>query len=476
MNRRSFFKTTAAGTLGVLLAETAHGTGAGASRPNIIFVMADDHASHALSCYGSVINKTPHLDRIAEEGMRFENCFVTNSICAPSRAVLLTGKYSHLNGVPTNRERFDGGQQTFPKLLRAAGYQTALVGKWHLKSEPTGFDYWNILTGQGVYHDPTFIEMGERKRHRGYVTDLITDFAMDFLERRDREKPFCLLFHHKAPHRRWFPDDKHAHLYEVVDIPEPATFNDDYATRGTAAHTQEMTVEFHLTPEDLKQEPPEGLSGAALKHWKYERYIKDYLRCIASIDDNMGRFLDYLDRSGLAENTIIIYTSDQGFYLGDHGWFDKRFMYEESLRTPMIARFPGRIKAGTVCGKMVLNLDWAPTLLDVAGVEIPDDMQGKSLVPLMEGRRPRDWRSSFYYQYTEYPSVHAVRRHYGVRTKRYKLIHFYHDMDEWELYDLKKDPHELKNIYGKPGYARITAGLKRELTRLRKELKVPAEG
>jgi len=466
--------------------------------PNIIFIMTDDHASHALSCYGSKINKTPNLDRIAREGMRFDNCFCTNSICAPSRAVILTGKYSHLNGVVDNNVEFDGSQQTFPKLLQKAGYETAMVGKWHLKSDPTGFDYWNILVGswgQGEYFDPIFSENGTQKKSPGYVTDIITDKCLGWLKMRKKDKPFCLMYHHKAPHRNWQPDEKHAKMYDEVEIPEPLTFNDDYKTRSDAARQQEMTIAHHLTPGDLKVPPPENLAaeelkkwnstgvhgeywspsenltGQALKKWKYQQYIKDYLRCVASVDDNVGRLLDYLDAAGLTENTIVIYTSDQGFYLGDHGWFDKRFMYEESLRMPFLVRYPHQIKAGSVNKDIVLNLDFAPTLLDLAGTFVPSDMQGRSLRPLLSGRTPPDWRTSMYYHYYEYPGWHAVKRHYGIRIKRYKLIHFYYDIDAWELYDLLEDPRELNNLYNNPAYADTVRQLKTELYQLREKFK-----
>lgn len=444
-------------------------------RPNILFIMADDHDADAMSCYGSRINKTPNIDRIANDGIRFDNCFCTNAICGPSRATILTGKYSHINGFIDNSSRFDGSQQTFPKLLQKAGYQTGIVGKWHLMSEPTGFDYWNVLPGQGVYHDPQMIEMGQKTKHTGYVTDLIADFSIDFLKNRDAEKPFCLMCHHKAPHRSWNPDAKHAAMYEDVDIPEPPTFNDDYATRGTAAHTAEMRIDRDLNKDDLKVDPPEGLTPEQLKHWKYERYIKDYLRVIASVDDNVGRLLDYLDQSGLAENTLVIYTSDQGFFLGDHGWFDKRFMYEDSLRMPFIARFPGLTQPGSVADAMSLNVDFAPTFLDLAGAAIPDDIQGRSLQPILKGQPPKNWRNSMYYHYYEYPAVHSVRRHYGIRTLEHKLIHYYYGMDEWELFDLKKDPDELRNLYDDPAYAKVCENLKGELARLRKELKVPPD-
>ena len=473
-SRREFMKAAGLGTIFGAASCHAATVASGGRRPNILFIMSDDHASHALSCYGSVINKTPNLDRIAEAGMRLDNCFCTNSICAPSRATILTGKYSHKNGVLDNRLKFDGSQQTFPKLLGQAGYQTAMIGKWHLKTLPTGFDYYNVLPGQGLYHDPVFIEGGEKKTHPGYVTDLITDFTIDFLEKRDQEKPFCVMCHHKAPHRRWEPDEAHASMYDDKDVPKPVTYDDDYSARGTAAHEAEMRMLDHLTTKDVKSEFPEGLSDEELKHWKYQRYIKDYLRVIASVDDNVGRLLNYLDESGLSDNTLVIYTSDQGFYLGDHGWFDKRFMYEHSLRMPFIARLPGAIPVGSTGGAMVLNVDFAPTFLDYAGVAVPDDVQGKSARRVLEGKPPKNWRTSMYYQYYEYPAVHMVRRHYGVRTNRYKLIYFY-GVDEWELYDLERDPNELQNVYDDPANAALIKKLKAELERLRRELDVPED-
>jgi len=465
------------GTLGGLALAAAFGRNSLAAdkKPNILFIMTDDHASHAMSCYGSRINETPNLDRIATGGMRFENCFCCNSICGPSRAAILTGKHSHANGFRMNGDRFDGTQQTVPKLLKAAGYQTAMIGKWHLETDPTGFDHWNILPGQGAYHDPMFIEMGERKKHTGYVTDLITDFSMDWITKRDKTRPFFLMCHHKAPHRNWQPDAKHAKLYEDGDIPEPETFNDDYKTRGTAARSTTMTIENHLTKSDVKADVPPGLTGAARKNWLYQRYIKDYLRCVASVDDNVGRLLDFLDKEGLADDTLVVYTSDQGFYLGDHGWYDKRFMYEESLRMPLLVRYPRITKPGSVNRDLVQNIDFAPLFLDAAGQPTPADMHGRSLLPLLRGETPSDWRKSIYYHYYEYPAVHSVKRHYGVRTLRHKLIHFYHDVDEWELYDLEKDPHELNNVYADPAYAAVATELKAELERLRAQLKVPED-
>ncbi|HNS22662.1 MAG TPA: sulfatase [Sedimentisphaerales bacterium] len=491
--RREFLKTLgAAAGFSLLGGGIGRGQGAGATgRPNILFIMTDDHASHAMSCYGSKINQTPNLDRIASEGMRFTNSFCTNSICAPCRAVILTGKYSHLNGLIDNNVTFDGSQQTFPKLLRQAGYETAIIGKWHLKSDPTGFDYWNILPGQGVYYNPVTIEMGQQKKHEGYVTDILTDYAIDWMKGRKEGKPFCLMFHHKAPHREWEPGPKYLTLYDDVEIPEPATLFDDNAGRGRAAKEQDMTIEKTLTRRDLKLVTPgkltpeqqakwdaaygpkikafeeANLQGKDLVRWKYQRYIKDYLRCIASVDDSVGRVLEYLDQSGLAQNTVVIYTSDQGFYLGDHGWFDKRFMYEISLRMPLLVRYPKEIRAGSVNSDIVLNLDFAETFLDWAGASVPADMQGRSLRPLLQGRTPSDWRTSMYYHYYEYPAVHSVKRHYGVRTERYKLIHFYNDIDEWELYDLQTDPDERQNVYNDPKYAEIVTELKAELKRLR---------
>jgi len=464
--RRDFLKATVAGLAGLSTPALAGRCLLATRRPNILFIMSDDHAAHALSCYGSRINKTPQLDRLAREGMRFANCFCTNGICAPSRATILTGKYSHRNGVLNNALHFDAAQMTFPKLLQRAGYNTAMIGKWHLKSEPTGFDYWHTLPGQGEYHDPEMIEMGRKAKHEGYVTDIITDQSLQWLEKRPKDRPFLLMCHHKAPHRSWFPDEKHAQLYEDVEIPEPPTFNDDYATRCEAAHHQHMTVENDLTPFDLKTEPPAGLTGPALKKWKYQRYIKDYLRCVASVDDNVGRLLDYLDASGLARNTLVAYTSDQGFFLGDHGWFDKRFMYEHALRMPLLVRYPPEIKAGSVNADITLNLDFAPTFLDYARLNAPAEMQGRSLRPLLKGQTPDDWRTSMYYHYYEYERGHTVRPHYGVRTRRYKLVHFYDGIDAWELFDLERDPDELHNVYGDPAYAAVVKELTAELRRL----------
>ncbi len=439
-----------------------------AERPNILFIMSDDHAAHAISAYGSKINKTPNIDRIGKEGMRFSNCFVVNSICTPSRAAILTGKYSHINGVPVFN-RFDGSQWTVSKELQRAGYHTGMIGKWHLQSDPTGFDSWTVLPGQGKYHNPDFLTSDGRKTINGYATDIITDMSIDFLEKRPKDKPFFLMCHHKAPHRPWEPDAKHAKLFENVEIPEPATFNDDYKNRSAAATEATMRIDRDLKPDDVKQEPPAGLSPKELKHWKYERYMRDYLACIASVDDNIGRLLDYLEKNGLSKNTIVIYTSDQGFFLGDHNWFDKRFMYEESLRMPFLIRYPKKIKGGKVNDGMILNVDFAPTFLEYAGVKAPGEVQGRSIVPLLRGQKPKDWRTSMYYRYYHYPADHKVQPHYGVRNERYKLI-FFNRINEWELFDLQKDPHELKSVYDDPKYAGVQKKMIRELTRLRIEL------
>ena len=455
-------------------------------RPNILFIMSDDHAAHAMSCYGSRINETPHLDRIAAGGMRFDNCFCTNSICSPSRATILTGTYNHINGVTTLTTKMDGRQLTFPKLLQKAGYRTAVIGKWHLGHggihDPTGFDYWNVLPGQGLYHNPEMIEMGNRKTVNGYATDIITDLSIDWLENGPKDKPFCLLCHHKAPHRHWEPDAKHAHMYDDADIPEPETFNDDYRNRASAAAAATMRVGRDFTEKDLKEDPPPGLSPQEFKAWAYQRYIKDYLRCVACIDDNVGRLLGYLDDTGLADNTIVIYTSDQGFFLGDHGWYDKRFMYEESLRMPFLIRYPQEIKRGSVNDRMILNVDFAPTFLDYAGIPIPDEMQGCSFRSLLRGEVPEDWQTSMYYRYWMHCGGHNVYAHYGVRTMRYKLIYYYADAlgqpgaiddpkpPEWELFDLEKDPTEMNDVYADPAYAAVVRDLKNELQRLRREV------
>jgi len=517
--RRDFVRALGAGamslTVGRRSSAAAESVGA-RSRPNIVFIYPDDHAYQAISAYGgrlATVAPTPNIDRIADQGMLFRNSFVTNSICAPCRAVILTGKHSHLNGVRVNGDRFDDSQPTFPKLLQQAGYQTAIIGKWHLRSDPAGFDYWDVLPGQGHYYNPDFLTPWGTEQVHGYVTDIITDKALRWLGReRDKSKPFLLMVQHKAPHREWEPGPDHLTTFDDVTIPEPETLFDSYEGRGSAAKKQDMTIADTMRLDtDLKvwpKEPPDSgdrarthgrmygdqremwdaaygpkneafrkanLDGEQLVRWKYQRYMKDYLRCIASIDDNVGRLLEFLDESELADNTVVVYSSDQGFYLGEHGWFDKRFMYEESLRTPLLVKWPGVIRPGSESMELVQNLDMAETFLDMADAEIPPDMQGSSLVPLMKGQTPADWRKSIYYHYYEgEDAVHNVYKHYGVRTDRYKLIYFY-TLDEWEFYDLEKDPHEMQSQYDNPEYAAIIREMKAELKRLRKQYEVPVD-
>ncbi len=483
-----------------------------AERPNIVFVFSDDHATQAISAYGgplAEIAPTPHLDEIAAEGMLFRRCMVTNSICGPSRATILTGKYSHKNGFFQNEKtRFDGSQQTFPKLLQKVGYETALIGKWHLASDPTGFDHWDILPGQGSYYNPDFINSEGKYRVEGYVSEVITEKAKEWLKaERDSDKPFILMVQHKAPHRAWEPAPRYLSAFDDVTIPEPDTLFDDYSGRRTAAHDQDMSIAKTMTMRDLKVDEldetgqlaerlflrmtPEqraqwgiayqekndafvaaGLEGEELIRWKYQRYLKDYLRCIKSVDESIGELQEFLELSGLDENTVFIYSSDQGFYLGEHGWFDKRFMFDESYRTPLLVRWPGVVEAGTENSDLVSNLDFAQTFLDIAGAEIPADMQGESLVPILKGGTPDDWRSSHYYHYYEYPGWHMVHRHEGAYDGRHKLMNFY-DLDEWELYDLETDPKEMKNQYENPEYAEVRKRLHEELVLLRKQYEVP---
>jgi arylsulfatase A-like enzyme len=441
-----------------------------AARPNIVFIMTDDHAAHAISAYGSRINTTPHLDRLAKEGALFTSVFATNSICTPSRATILTGQYSHLNGV-TMFNRFDSNRMTVARLLQQAGYHTGMIGKWHLGSDPVGFDRWEIFPGQGDYVDPVlYTATSERKYTGRYATDVVTDLALEFLEKRPADKPFFLMLHHKAPHRPWTPNAEHGAQFSTKTFPEPATMWDDYKGRTDALHENKQRVANDLTPQDLKQEPPAGLAGDALTRWKYQRYMQDYLATVQSVDDNVGRVIDALDKAGLGRNTIVIYTSDQGFFLGDHGLFDKRFMYEESIRMPFLVRWPAAIKAGTRIDAIGLNVDFAPTFLDAAGAPPSAEMQGRSLVPVLRGRTPRDWRSSMYYRYYHDPGHHNTRAHYGVRTKTHKLIYFW-KKDQWELYDLENDPQEMRNLYGQPAQAALTARLKTELARLKREAK-----
>ena len=527
-------------------------------RPNILYIMSDDHAYQAISAYGSDVSRfapTPNIDRIAREGMRFDRSFVENSLSSPSRACLITGLYSHQNGQQQLLEGIDSTRTFFSELLQRVGYQTAMMGKWHLLCRPKGFDRYHVLNDQGTYFNPVFMSEtsgGKYIREEGYATDLITDHAIDFLEHRDTSRPFCLMVHHKAPHRSWFPDVKHLGMYDNVDFPLPETLWDDYSTRGSAAHTQKMQIDrdmelaldlkvdslgrpvdrFNSTIAEYGRLNPEqraayekyfgaryerfqhdSLTGKDLVVWKYQTYLRDYLSVIHSVDENVGRLLKYLDEHGLAENTIVVYASDQGFYMGEHGWFDKRFMYEESMRTPLVIRYPREIRAGSVSSEMVQNIDYAPTFLEYAGVKQPKEMTGRSLRKLFKhtanNSKKIHWRKSLYYHYYDYPAWHLTRKHDGVRTDRYKLIHFYGkggaraltenryqqqegtreynsyrwmaqsgyitddpDIDYYELYDLQEDPNELNNIYGKPGTERITKRLKRLLKRYRKELAV----
>ncbi len=486
-----------------LAAASAASAAAPKGPPNIVFIFSDDHAYQAISAYGDErrLLATPNIDRIAKGGVRFDRCLVTNSICGPSRATILTGKYNHLNGFVNNANVvFDGSQTTFPKLLQKSGYQTAIVGKWHLGSDPTGFDFWQVLPGQGVYYNPPMIRQGERIQVKGYVTDIITDTSLDWLKNRDKSKPFLLMCQHKAPHREWAPALRHLGGDGDRVYAEPPTLFDDYANRGIATRDQDMTIEKTMTPKDVKFEAPPQLDpeqrkvwdayyeprnakfraanpqGKDLVRWRYQRYMHDYLMTVRAVDESVGRVLDYLEQEGLADNTIVVYSSDQGFFLGEHGWFDKRWIYEESLRMPLLVRWPGVTKPGTTTADLVSNVDFAQTFLDAAGAQAPADMQGRSLVPILRGQRPADWRSAFYYQYFEYPAPHRVRPHYGVVTDRYKLVRFYGTgEDYWELYDRRQDPQEMRSVYGQPAYAEATRQLEAELTRLRKELKVPEE-
>lgn len=467
-------------------------------QPNIIFMMTDDHTTQAMSCYGGNLIQTPNMDRIATEGIRFDNCYAVNALSGPSRACILTGKFSHENGFIDNASVFDGNQQTFPKLLQKAGYQTAIIGKWHLISEPQGFDHWSILSGQheqGDYYSPDFLENGKPVRVDGYVTDVITDKAISFIENRDKTKPFCMMYHQKAPHRNWMPAPRHLGIFNDTQFPEPSNLFDDYEGRSAAAREQDMSIAHTLredwdlkllTREEMlkdttnrlysvyKRMPPVvqdkwdavyarrieeyrsgKLKGKALTSWKYQQYMRDYLATVLAVDENIGRLLNYLEEIGELDNTIIVYTSDQGFFLGEHGWFDKRFMYEECQRMPLVIRYPDAIKAGSTTSAISMNVDFAPTFLDFAGADIPADIQGTSLKPVLEnaGKVPTHWRKAAYYHYYEYPAEHSVKRHYGIRTADFKLIHFYNDIDEWEMYDLKADPKEMNNIFGKPDYA-----------------------
>lgn len=477
-----------------------------AETPNILFIMSDDHAFHAISAYTemnerrNIINQTPNIDRIGKEGAIFTDCYCTNSICTPSRANILTGKYSHTTGITTLITKMDNRMDNFAKIMQKNGYQTAMIGKWHLgfrkKNHPTGFDYWNVLPDQGFYHNPIMIEMGKWRWKRGYTTDLITDYSLNWLDKRDRSKPFMLMCHHKAPHRPWSPDEKHKNMYENEIIPYPETFYDDYKNRADAAKHADMRVSKDFNYGDMKQrkqwnplsyikmsEDNDNFeSKKEFTKWKYQTYIKDYLRCIASVDDNVGRLLDYLEADDVLDNTIVIYTSDQGFFLGDHGWYDKRFMYEESLRMPYLMRYPQEIQPGTIIKDIITNIDFAETFLDFANIEIPDDMQGYSFRPILDGNAPDDWQDAVYYRYWMNGGMHSVYSHYGIRTKEYKLIYYYcdplgqkgakvdeHD-PEWELFDLRKDPYEMNNEYNNPEYQDIVGKLKDKLHAMQKKV------
>ncbi|MDW7691198.1 sulfatase [Flammeovirgaceae bacterium SG7u.111] len=492
------------------------------SRPNILFIMSDDHAYQAISAYDNKLIQTPNIDRLADEGMLFTNACVSNSICAPSRATILTGKHTHINGKIDNLMPFDTTQVTFPQIFQQNGYQTAMFGKLHFGNNPKGVDEFMILPDQGFYLNPDFNTPRGDTTIMGYVTDIITDLTLDWLKKRDDEKPFMMMYLHKAPHRPWWPQPDKFKEFTKKEFPLPETLFDDYKNRGEAANTAEMNLLTHMMyshdskirPETLermgdKVKPvveefdngfygPYGRANAAQKaeydvvldsinkafeenwpqmteeekmQWKYQRYMQDYLACISSVDDNVGRVLEYLDESGLAENTIVVYTSDQGFYLGEHGWFDKRFIYDESFKTPLLIRWPEKVKAGSVENEMVQNLDFAQTLLGAADIQAPDDMQGESLIPLLVGEKEKWNRDAVYYHYYEYPSVHMVKRHYGIVTKEFKLAHFYYDVDEWELYDRLNDPMEMNNVYSNPKYAEVVDSLKVKLTALREQYK-----
>lgn len=499
MTRRTFIQQA---TAAVAVAAASRIRAAETPKPNIVFLFSDDHAQQAISAYGSKINTTPNIDRIANEGVIFRNNVCCNSICAPSRAAILTGLHSHANGLRTNRDTFDGSQMTFPKLLQQSGYQTAMIGKWHLKSDPTGFDHWEVLPGQGYYYNPDFRTADGTVNYEGYVSDIITDLSLTWLkEQRDPSKPFMLMCQHKAPHRTWAPGPDHLTMYDGEEIPEPATLFDDYSHRASALADNKMTIARHMmndydlklsgrgepdengrvrvNPERARMTPEQAekwdtayapkneafananLEGEDLVRWKYQRYVKDYLRCIASVDDSVGQILDYLDEAGLAENTLVIYSSDQGFYLGEHGLYDKRWMYEESLRMPLVMRWPGHVEAGTEVTAITQNIDFAETFLEVAGAESLPASHGQSLLPLMKGQEPENWRDAVYYHYYE-GGGHGVDVHEGVWDGRYKLIHYY-DRNEWELFDLKRDPLEMRSEYGNPNYAGRVVELSRQL-------------
>ncbi|WP_298036933.1 sulfatase [uncultured Microbacterium sp.] len=456
-------------------------------RPNIVLILTDDHASHAISAYGSAVNSTPRIDEIAENGVRLDNCFCTNALCTPSRASILTGTYSHINGVTTLHTPIDASQPTFISQLGAAGYRTAIIGKWHMGEgeghDPQGFDHWEVLINQGEYFDPQILSADGLRIEEGYATDVLTDLALKWLDEQPGDEPWCLLLHHKAPHRPWQPDEKHQGMYSDP-IPLPATFEDDYSTRSSAAHRAAMRIADHLTLTDLKVAPPEGLTYEQAAVWKYQRYMEDYLACVASVDDNVGRVIDYLREKDVFDDTLLMYTSDQGFFLGDHGWFDKRFMYDESLRMPLVMSYPNRIPARREpVEQIVTNVDFAQTILDFAGVEPVERMQGVSIVPQLTDAPDEPTREAMYYRYFENDDIdHHALAHYGIRTERYKLIYFYNDglglpgssphtyPPEWEMYDLEADPEELNNVYLAPAYAEIREQLKVQLWQLQASL------
>ena len=476
--------------------------------PNILFIMSDDHAFQAISAYGHELGKlapTPNIDRIAKNGALFLNNFCTNSICGPSRAVILTGKHSHINGFRMNGERFDNSQPTLPKHLKKLGYQTALIGKWHLHGKPTGFDHWEILNDQGHYYNPEFIRDGDTTVVEGYATDLITDKSLEWLKQRDSTKPFYMMVHHKAPHRNWMPAPRHLNLYDSVTFPLPESYFPEHGNRLAAKEQQQTIYEDMYEGHDLKMSVAYGstelahnpwttdfdrmspqqrehwdraylaknnafhkadLHGEELARWKGQRYLQEYLATVRAVDEGVGRILDYLEETGLDQNTLVVYTSDQGFYLGEHGWFDKRFMYEESLKMPLLMQLPGLIQAGTTVDAMTQNLDFAPTFLDLAGgPQLAAEMQGRSFLGLLDGSRD-EFKDAVYYHYYDFPAFHMVKRQYGVRTKRYKLIHFYDDIDQWEFYDLKKDPHELHNAIDDEDYVEVIAKMHKKLDSL----------
>lgn len=488
-------------------------------RPNIVFIMTDDHAAQAISAYGHPVSKlapTPNIDRIANNGVKFNNNFCTNSICGPSRAVILTGKHSHLNGFRMNGETFDGSQPTLPKYLKEAGYQTALFGKWHLHGSPQGFDDWNILVDQGNYYNPDFIKNKDTTRIEGYATDIITEMGLDWLKNnREKEKPFMLMVQHKAPHRNWMPALRHINKYDSIEFPLPKSYFSDHKGQVAAQEQLQTIYKDMYEGHDLKMTVAKGsdslrhnpwktdfermtkaqrdawnkayrpkndafhdanLSGKELDKWKGQRYLRDYLATVAAVDEGVGKILDYLEESGLAENTLIVYTTDQGFYLGEKGFFDKRFMYEESLAMPMLMQYPGVIEAGSEIDALTQNLDFAPTFLDFANAEIPEEMQGRSLRSLMNNSiSDEDFRNAIYYHYYDFPAFHMVKRHYGIRTDRFKLMHFYDDIDVWEMYDLQKDPREMNNIYNHPDYAEVRKELHSSLDSLQQKYNVTEE-